>query len=82
MTYKEFSDKLKKVGLSKQEFAQMSGYSYQTILNWNKYNIHPIVSSWLVLYEKAKKYDELVENNENNTKKVLKEFKNLLENIE
>ncbi|MDR1104458.1 MAG: hypothetical protein LBK92_03810 [Endomicrobium sp.] len=63
MTYKEFSDKLNELGLTRQEFAKLSGYKYKTILDW----VRPIksipdwVESWLYYYDKAKKSDELIE---------------------
>lgn len=53
---------LKQAGLTKKEFAELVGLSYQTVNNWgSSKNIPHWVESWLKLYIKAKKLDELKE---------------------
>jgi hypothetical protein len=62
MTYKEFSNKLEELGLSRKDFSNLTGHKYRTVLEWVRptKKIPEWVDSWLNLYEKAKKYDELI----------------------
>lgn len=68
MNKHQFDEKLRKLGLSKKEFAKLTHVSYYTISNWND-TTKPIpkwVDSWLVYYEKSKKLDSLLEYINNN----------------
>ncbi|MDR1555384.1 MAG: hypothetical protein LBS39_05105 [Campylobacteraceae bacterium] len=60
MTNKELSFKLKEIGLSRKEFAQIIGYKYQTVLNWSRNPVPPFVDSWIENYIHAKKYKDLI----------------------
>lgn len=59
----EFTDFLKKIDLSKKDFAELSNISYNTVNNWNDTNkpVPPWVKSWLDNYIKAKDMDKVVE---------------------
>lgn len=61
MTNAELTKKLKELGISRKEFAEIVGLRYTTVLQWAaKDKTIPLwVNSWLELYEKAKRYDEL-----------------------
>lgn len=61
MTNAELTKRFKEIGLSRVDFATITGLKYETILNWSrKTNSVPTwVGSWLENYEKALKYDEL-----------------------
>ncbi|MDR0666877.1 MAG: hypothetical protein LBF71_05645 [Campylobacteraceae bacterium] len=61
MTNAELTKELKEIGLTRKEFAEITGYKYETVLNWsrNTNTVPPIVDSWIQLYKKAKEYDEL-----------------------
>jgi hypothetical protein len=43
MDHKEFKDKLKEIGISQKGFAQMVGYGYSTVKEWEN------VPKWVVL---------------------------------
>lgn len=63
MTKKEFDDKLKSVGITRQDFSDMTGLSYGAINNWND-ETKPIpswVEPFLKNYIKAKDMDKVVE---------------------
>lgn len=61
MTKEEFKEELKKLGISKKEFAKLSGTAYITVNNWNDSNkpIPKWVESWLQNYIKAQTYEEV-----------------------
>lgn len=60
MTYKEFDNILKTIGLNKKEFAKMVGMSYTSITNWGqKANVPSWVISWLENYIKSSKFDKV-----------------------
>ncbi|MDR0467768.1 MAG: hypothetical protein LBG67_02855 [Campylobacteraceae bacterium] len=61
MTNAELTQKLRGIKITRKEFAGMVGLKYPTVLQWaGKGKTIPLwVNSWLELYEKAKKYDEL-----------------------
>lgn len=63
MNKEEFSTLLKKINLSKKEFAEFANISYNTVNNWNDDNkpIPPWVKSWLDNYIKAKSYEDIKE---------------------
>ncbi|EPU8950292.1 hypothetical protein ACV0NZ_001567 [Campylobacter jejuni] len=61
MLKKEFDEKIKSLGLTRQDFCNMAGLAYSSVSNWNDNN-KPIpiwVDSWLLNYEKAKVLDEI-----------------------
>ncbi|WP_281526705.1 hypothetical protein [Campylobacter avium] len=68
MTYEEFSLRLKELGLSKKDFANLTGLEATSVTNWKAKNEvkSSWVKSWLDNYEKAKKFDEL--------KAIIKDF--------
>ncbi|KAB7881232.1 helix-turn-helix domain-containing protein [Poseidonibacter ostreae] len=79
MTKDQFNFKLKKLDLTLNDFSKISGISYSTINNWGfmKDNGKAIavpdwVDSFLVYFEKAKKYDYL----KNEIYDVMKELEN------
>jgi hypothetical protein len=57
----EFDELLKKLGISRQEFATMTDLAYSTISNWSddKKPIPGWVDSWLENYIKAKSYEDI-----------------------
>ncbi len=63
MKKQEFDETLKKIGLSRQEFADMTELAYSTIGNWHdeKKPVPGWVKSWLDNYVKAKDMDKVVE---------------------
>ena len=63
MKKKDFDNTLKKIGLSRQEFANLTDLSYSTIGNWHdeKKPIPGWVKSWLENYIKAKNMDKVVD---------------------
>ncbi|SUW72943.1 acyl carrier protein [Campylobacter coli] len=61
MLKKEFDEKIKSLGLARQDFCNITGLAYSSVSNWNDNN-KPIpiwVDSWLINYEKAKVLDEI-----------------------
>lgn len=60
MTKADFDKKLKSLGLSRQEFCNISGLSYATVASWKDES--RAVPSWveplLFYYDKARKYDD------------------------
>ena len=63
MKKQEFDETLKRIGLSRQEFADMTELAYSTIGNWQdeKKPVPGWVKSWLDNYVKAKDMDKVVE---------------------
>ena len=63
MTTKEFNDNLKSLGISRREFAEMTGLHYGTVSNWHDENkpIPSWVDSWIKNYKKAKTLDVIVD---------------------
>lgn len=63
MNKQEFTDFLKKINLSKKDFAELANISYNTVNNWNDINkpVPPWVKSWLENYIKAKSYTDVKE---------------------
>lgn len=63
MKKQEFDETLKKIGLSRQEFADMTELSYGAVSNWHdeKKPVPGWVKSWLDNYVKAKDMDNIVE---------------------
>lgn len=63
MTKKEFDNTLKEIGLSRNEFAEMTNLAYSTIGNWHdeKKPVPGWVKSWLENYIKAKDIDTIAE---------------------
>lgn len=61
MKKKEFDDSLKEVGLSRQDFSEMTGLAYSTIGNWHdeKKPVPEWVDSWIENYRERKKLEEL-----------------------
>ena len=56
MKTEDFENNIKTLGVSRKEFAAMSGMSYNTVVNWHdeKKPIPGWVESWLDNYRKAK----------------------------
>jgi len=66
MEIEAFKEQLKAAHLNKKEFASLVGLSYQAVNNWGcSKNIPHWVESWLELYVRNVRYEEL--------KKALKE---------
>ncbi len=63
MKKEEFNITLKDIGLSRQEFADMTGLSYGSVSNWNndKQPVPAWVKSWLENYIGKKKFDNIRE---------------------
>ena len=61
MKKKDFDQTLKKIGLSRQEFAKLTNLTYGAVSNWNdeKKPIPGWVKSWLENYIKAKDIDKV-----------------------
>ncbi len=63
MKKKEFDNILKSIGLSRQEFADITKLTYGSVSNWNDDN-KPVpgwVKSWLENYIKAKDLDRVAD---------------------
>ena len=61
MNNKDFDAKLKSLGISRQDFCDMTGLAYSSVANW-KDESKPIpiwVDSWLENYAKAKTLDDV-----------------------
>ena len=66
MEYEEFKKRLKDIGLSVKEFANLSGVGYGTCSSWARPNrkVSAWVESWLKLYlesQEYKKYKESIQ---------------------
>lgn len=63
MNKKDFDDILKKINLSRQEFANKTGLSYGAVGNWNDESkpVPSWVESWLENYIKAKDIEKIAE---------------------
>ncbi len=62
MLKREFDEKIKSLGLTRQDFCNITGLAYSSVSNWNDNN-KPIpiwVDSWLLNYEKSLALDELL----------------------
>ena len=57
----EFDDTLKRIGMSRQEFADITNLSYGAVSNWHdeKKPVPGWVDSWLENYISKKKYDHI-----------------------
>jgi transcriptional regulator with XRE-family HTH domain len=53
MDRKEFVSRLRKIGISQKEFAKITGYSYQTVKQWNEF--YPWIDHFLDYLELLKK---------------------------
>lgn len=70
MKKEDFTELLKKHGLKKKQFADLSGENYHTVLGWGReYTDNGLtktiaipnwIDSWLNNYEKAKKYEIII----------------------
>lgn len=54
MTYENFSNKLKQLGLTREDFSKLVGMSYNSVANWKSKEIPVWVDSWLKNYEEEK----------------------------
>lgn len=62
MDIQDFENTLKRLDLSKADFAKMVGAVYNGVINWNVRGQTPKwVQSWLENYEKARKFDKIKE---------------------
>lgn len=62
MDIQDFESALKRLDLSKADFAKMVGAVYNGVINWNVRGQTPKwVQSWLENYEKARKFDKIKE---------------------
>lgn len=61
MTNNEFEKKLKEMELTKKEFSRLVDMSYGGVVNWGRatQTIPNWVESWLELYKKNQKFDNL-----------------------
>lgn len=60
MSYEEFSHTLKRLGLSREEFAKRVNMNYNSVANWKQSGeVAGWVESWLNLYEQAQKYQAI-----------------------
>lgn len=56
LTRKEFDEKLKALGLIRQDFCNLTGFAYSSVSNRNDKNktLPTWLNNWLKYYEKAK----------------------------
>lgn len=55
-----FENKLKELGLSKRDFSNLTKLNYVSVAGWKQKGKTPEwVESYLELYDKARKYDEI-----------------------
>ncbi|WP_199879366.1 hypothetical protein [Campylobacter coli] len=59
MTYEDFSNRLKQLDLTREDFSKLVGMNYNSVANWKSKEIPIWVDSWLINYEKAKVLDEI-----------------------
>ncbi len=59
MTYEQFSKHLKKLSLTKKQFASETGLNDGSVTNWKIKGVPSWVSTWLVNKEKAKAYESI-----------------------
>ena len=61
MERQDFNDRLKELGLSKKEFAELAGAGYDAVNKWGSGNtgVPYWVDSWLDNYKKAKALDSV-----------------------
>ncbi|HEF3558337.1 TPA: hypothetical protein R9133_001627, partial [Campylobacter upsaliensis] len=59
MTYEDFSNKLRKLQLSRDEFSKIVGMSYNSVANWKLKEIPAWVDSWLEQYEEEKTFSNV-----------------------
>ncbi len=61
MKKQEFDETLKRINISRKDFAELSGIQYTTVGKWNDKDrpIPPWVKSWLENYIKAKSYSDV-----------------------
>ena len=59
MNYNEFSEKLKKLGMTKKEFAAITGLADGSVTNWKTKGVPSWVSSYLDRTEKANAYEKV-----------------------
>lgn len=67
MDYAEFSQKIKELRLSRDEFARLVGMSYHSVTNWKAKEIPAWVPVLLHYYERSLALDELL--------KIMERFK-------
>lgn len=72
MTYDEFSNKLKELKLSKDDFSKMVGMSYNSVANWKLKEIPSWVEPFIENYEQQKKLDYFINEVEKYTTKEIK----------
>ncbi|PAF50707.1 hypothetical protein BKH43_03855 [Helicobacter sp. 13S00401-1] len=60
MTYEMFSNKLKELNLSKEDFAKLVNMHYHSVANWSTRGVASWVEPFLLYYEKSKKLDEVL----------------------
>ncbi len=61
MQYDTFEAMLGAVSLSKKEFAELVKMNYTSVTNWKQSdNVPEWVESWLINYDKARKFDNAV----------------------
>ncbi|MCW1345427.1 hypothetical protein OLQ15_02125 [Campylobacter jejuni] len=74
MLKREFDEKIKSLGLTRQDFCNITGLAYSSVSNWNDNN-KPIpiwVDTWLLNYEKSLALDELLNIIEKYKKYIIK----------
>ena len=59
MKREDFNKRLKELNLNKAILAELTGYNVVSVRRWDETPL--IIDSWLELYEKAKKYDVIME---------------------
>ena len=60
MDYNDFSTRLKELNLTRSDFAEMVGMSYNSDANWKLKEIPAWVEPFLYHYEKGKNLDEIL----------------------
>lgn len=60
MDYDDFSNRLKELSLTRDDFAKMVGMSYNSVANWKAKGIPSWVEPFLYHYEKGKNLDEIL----------------------
>lgn len=59
MTYEQFSERLKKLALSKKQFASETGLADGSVTNWKNKGVPSWVEVFLEKYEKALAYESI-----------------------
>ncbi|HEA8173599.1 TPA: hypothetical protein RXN40_001693, partial [Campylobacter jejuni] len=59
MTYEDFSNRLKQLDLTREDFSKLVGMNYNSVANWKSKEIPIWVDTWLEKYEEEKTFSNV-----------------------